>query len=610
MHRHAIITAVAATLISTFMAATPRVDRAAAEAGRAERKADMVFLEALRHKEQGDMDAYADLVGYAAQINPADPYIGFEYGRFLVAIASQSDADSADVERGYRLMRTYAMDGEGARDFSTVAMAAATAQRTGHDSDAREMMRRLYRDNPDRPEAGVNYAQLLASTGRAADLNEAIAVFDTIEAHEGGIPVPLIGMRLKLRMMQGDTTALINDVRRYVASSPKSADNCVLAGDVFGQLQMPDSALAYYNRAIELDPSSGIAYYSRANLYLTRGDSTAYDREIFMALEQPDLDVETKTELMRDYVSNLYRDPSQKERIVRLFNRLLEAHPHEAAIHGLYGSYLATMGDYGPAAEQIDYQISLDPSDVDQWRMLGSLYYNLEEYDKTAATALKAMELFPDDTNLPLLASEALTRQGKTDEALEVLHKRLDDPLLGSDARSDLLTAIGDALYRDDRPDSAFVYYERAITLNPANYLAMNNCAYFMACSDLDLDRALTLIQKAVDGRPDDPTTLDTYAWVLFKRREYDKAREIIDKTLELSGESADEGAESDGNDIPDDEADDDDLSAEMLEHAGDIYFMVREPEKALEFWKRALALDPANELLRRKVTHKTYFYE
>ncbi|MDE7150859.1 MAG: hypothetical protein K2O27_01185, partial [Candidatus Amulumruptor sp.] len=70
MHRHAIITAIVATVISTFMAAAPRVDRKTAEAGRAERKADMVFLEALRDKEQGAMAAYAALVGYAAEINP------------------------------------------------------------------------------------------------------------------------------------------------------------------------------------------------------------------------------------------------------------------------------------------------------------------------------------------------------------------------------------------------------------------------------------------------------------------------------------------------------------------------------------------------------------
>ncbi len=28
-----------------------------------------------------------------------------------------------------------------------------------------------------------------------------------------------------------------------------------------------DSALVYFNRAVEIDPGSGIAYYSRANYY-------------------------------------------------------------------------------------------------------------------------------------------------------------------------------------------------------------------------------------------------------------------------------------------------------------------------------------------------------
>ena len=120
----------------------------------------------------------------------------------------------------------------------------------------------------------------------------------------------------------------------------------------------------------------------------------------------------------------------------------------------------------------------------------------------------------------------------------------------------------------------------------------MNNCAYFLACNDRELDHALDLITKAVAGRPDDTTTLDTYAWVLFKRRDYEKAKEIIDRTLEISNDDGDE------------------ISAEILEHAGDIYFMLREPEQALEFWKKALATDPDSEILKRKVTHKTYFYE
>jgi hypothetical protein len=37
---------------------------------------------------------------------------------------------------------------------------------------------------------------------------------------------------------------------------------------------------------------------------------------------------------------------------------------------------------------------------------------------------------------------------------------------------------------------------------------------------------------------------------------------------------------------------------------------MTGEPEQALSFWKRALELDPDNELIQKKVKHKAYFYE
>ena len=53
-----------------------------------------------------------------------------------------------------------------------------------------------------------------------------------------------------------------------------------------------------------------------------------------------------------------------------------------------------------------------------------------------------------------------------------------------------------------------------------------------------------------------------------------------------------------------------DESSADVLDHAGDIYFMPGEPERALAFWKRALALDPENKLIQKKVLHKTYFFE
>ncbi|MCM1441581.1 MAG: tetratricopeptide repeat protein, partial [Roseburia sp.] len=148
---------------------------------------------------------------------------------------------------------------------------------------------------------------------------------------------------------------------------------------------------------------------------------------------------------------------------------------------------------------------------------------------------------------------------------------------------SSLLTTRGDIFYAMQQTDSAFVYYDMAINLDPGNTTAKNNAAYYLAVENRDLDRAEKLILQAIDENPDQPTSLDTYAWVLFRKGDYEAARQVIDRTLEL----------------------DSDPSAEELEHAGDIYFMLDEVDRAVEFWQQALEDEPDNDELKTKIKNK-----
>ena len=116
----------------------------------------------------------------------------------------------------------------------------------------------------------------------------------------------------------------------------------------------------------------------------------------------------------------------------------------------------------------------------------------------------------------------------------------------------------------------------------------MNNCAYFMAESGMDLDRAAELSRQSLNIAPDNESSLDTYAWIMFKKSDYKEAKSFIDKALELT-ESP---------------------SAELYQHAGDIYFMNGDPDKALEYWEMAAELDPDDALLQKKIKHKTYFFK
>ncbi len=569
--------------------AAPRDSRREAEVRRAERKADLMFLEAQRLKEQGEIDSYMALISQAYRTNPRDKYLGYEYGRFMAAMAE--DSDSTFNAYCYNLMRDYAVNGEGKGDYYTVGQTARTAANYGFIDEATTLLGNLFRANPDRPEVASAYAQLLASTGKIDDRAHAIAVYDTIEMREGPAVATSL-YRIQLHQMAADTAAILTEARRLTDGTPLSAEFAIFAGDVYSHFSVPDSALKYINRALELDPANGAAYYSRANLYLQQGDSAAYDREIFLALEQPDLDIMTKAQLMNEYVITLYRNPSQHKRISELFDRLIASDPHEPVLHMLYANFLSAIADYPGAIEQLDYELALDPSDAERWQMLAQLYYLTGDYDRSAATVIKAIDLFPSDTALPVLGAAALSEKGDYDTALTILRKSMDNPDFDRDTRSNLLTSMGDVFYKMEQRDSAFVCYDRAIELDPDNALAMNNCAYHLACSDRDLDRARRLIEGAIANESEKATYLDTYAWVMFKQGDYAKARELIDRTIEAT------------------KAEGDDPGAEVLEHAGDIYFMAREPDKALDFWKQALELDPDNDLLRRKVSAKAYFYK
>ena len=147
--------------------------------------------------------------------------------------------------------------------------------------------------------------------------------------------------------------------------------------------------------------------------------------------------------------------------------------------------------------------------------------------------------------------------------------------------------------------------YERAITLNPHNFMAMNNFAYHLAVADSALDRAEHYSALAVKSDPENATYLDTYAWVFFRKGEYTLARQYIDAVLRIfnakSEESEAEGGEPDESGV---------ISADVYDHAGDIYFMTGDRAAAVDYWKKAAALDPDNELIAKKVKHKTIFFE
>ena len=89
------------------------------------------------------------------------------------------------------------------------------------------------------------------------------------------------------------------------------------------------------------------------------------------------------------------------------------------------------------------------------------------------------------------------------------------------------------------RRHEATPLYEQILKLQPGNVMAMNNLAYTLAESGNDLDRALTLAQRARQMLPNNPDVADTLGWIYIKKNLPDSAVPIFRELTQKQPERA-----------------------------------------------------------------------
>lgn len=563
-------------------------ERWADNAGR--RKADLYFMEAQRQNLLGNDDAFFDLMSQAWELDTTDSGVGQLLGYYMLALGQ---SDTTYARKGYMMMRR--RFDENPADYYSAVFYGMISDRLGNVGESNRVWSKLHELNPDNSDISLKYAEAMMASGDSAALRESVAVLDAVERVEGH-DLGLTSHKVRALLQLKDTTAALSQLRSFREASPLDPNILIYSGDVYGALSQADSAIHYYNMACQVDSGYGLAYYKRAQYYKQSGDSAAYRREITQALGQESLDIEVKAELLKAYTLDIYNDSIDNPEIEELFDRVIQQHPHEGSVRDLYSSYLVARRHYGRAAEQQEIALDANPADSVRWMTVMSLYSQANEPARAIGIGERALHYFPDNVNINLMQGGNYQMTGDFNRAMGYFDKvlatlRAQGPAADEKAMSQVLAAIGDSYHSLGERDSAFTYYEEALRVNPDNALALNNYAYYMVLSGdpAFLDRAEEYSARSLAAQPDNDTFLDTYAWILFNKKQYDRAKEYIDRALELE---------------------ESDPQADVLSHAGDIYYMNGEPSRAVEFWEEALELDPDNALLRKKVQHRTHFFE
>ncbi len=100
--------------------------------------------------------------------------------------------------------------------------------------------------------------------------------------------------------------------------------------------------------------------------------------------------------------------------------------------------------------------------------------------------------------------------------------------------KADAFILLGDIYHDAGNDERAFQYYDSCLVYRPDDAMALNNFAYYLALNEMRLDEAEKMSRRSNELEPDNPTYLDTLAWILYLRGSYAEAKRYIDRTVEL----------------------------------------------------------------------------
>lgn len=572
------------------------------DAEKARAKARHYFMLSSRASAEGRHDAAYE---YSRKATEADP--GYSEAAWLHA-TNRLSANLDTLRSAAQLRKTLGMArqfvDEYPEDYNESLMYAYWA--TGMDTvpEAVRVYERLVERFPARSELLPDLSDAYVRLGRD---REAVDVLDRFETAEG--PSPQLALRkISIMLHLNDTTAALREADSLVRRSPSEPMMRVIRGNVYEFLGDTVSSLRNFLEAEQVAPTAAAPKLVLAQYYLGKGNTAMYDTKTYEAMMDEELQLDEKLELATQYLQRLVNDTTDTSgRGETLMESMRAQYPHEPKVLQLTAEYKYAIGDGDEAEELLSYALDLDAANAEAWRTLMGMYIRSRKYDDVVATFERGKGHITANETDRMMYAMALGNAGRVPEALGVYRGILGDIIPGVDVDApvtdtklrsllgtenntrvgNVLLIMGDMLHEAGRKDESYVKYDNSIFFNPLEPMAFNNYAYFIATDGGDLEKALGLSAKAVEMDSDNPTYLDTYAWVLHLLGRDEEAYGHQQHVIEKAGEGGE------------------DVSAEFYDHMGDICHALGKGDEAVANWKKALELVPDDEKIQNKVKRR-----
>lgn len=595
-HKHMNIKSILFILLAVLMTACSSAGRVVSagrdrrglseEEAELKRRFDYFYVEAVKQKVLGNHDAAYDLLQHCRQLDPHAGEVLYELGLYAMYMN--------DREEGVRLLKA-ASEQEPKNIWYIETLASYYLSRSEVEQ-ALPCLERMAEINPNRSDV---LGQLVGLYQERQEYQKAIDALNRIETLEGR-DVRISLQKFQMYMELKDENKAFQELEQLAADNPNDLSYRVLIASQYMLLGKTDQAKAVFDEVARKDPDNTALRFALLDYYKQTHNDSLYQVSLDSLLYGTRTDEATRVRVMQTFVLEQENAKADTSVVMNVFRRILARPQTDMNMLQLYASYL-NLKKVSPdlLADAFYRMLALEPDN--QMALLQLLQINIRKLDYAEISRLCRIgtTYYPDELPFYYYKGIADYQTDQKDAAIAAFEegvKRIK-PDRDADIVSDMFSILGDLYHDRGQTEAAYAAYDSSLVYNPANLGCLNNYAYFLSLEKKDLEKAEEMSAKTIQAEPENITYLDTYAWILFVKGNFEEARLYMDKVLELAARPDQGDAEETRT-----------LSGGVLEHAGDIYFQCGLTEKAVEFWRQAKELGGGTDLLDKKIRNKKYY--
>ncbi len=448
-------------------------------------------------------------------------------------------------------------------------------------AQAADVYSRLIKNFPERPDF---YEGLAAEYMYGGLYEKSYKAYDELEKKFG--PSETFSLnKIKLLKQIKKTKEAEDELKKLISFNPSEPRYYTYLAEFYQENRQNDKALETYKKALKVDSLNPMVHLALADYYKSLNDKENFFREMKIAFENPDLEVDTKYKILGSYYELSEKNEEFKNRAYELTAIMLKVHPMSAESHSIYAEFLYRDKKQKEARDEYAVAVKYDKSRFESWNRLMYLDSEIGDYKSLETHSSEAIELFPNQVSSYFFNGYSNIQIKNYEKAVESLRDGVEFVYSNNPLLIDFYSNLGTAynyLKEYDKSDKAF---DDALKVDPDNTGILNNYAYFLSLRKKNLDKAEKYSRRSNELSPNNPVFMDTYGWILYRQEKYIQAEEWLAGAVKSAGKRT-----------------------AILEHYGDVLYKLGRKEEALNYWKQTKEAGQGSEFLDRKISDKKLY--